>query len=118
MELVEFKNGHVNTVHEHIAITKVKEFLNNHDISKDKGGIHKISTDFFYNIIDMETTTEENRPWESHKEYYDVHYLLNGEETILYNFLSQMLEPNDAHKTGLLVEEPINIKKVVFKVKI
>ncbi|HET0933721.1 TPA: YhcH/YjgK/YiaL family protein, partial [Streptococcus pneumoniae] len=80
---------------------------------------------------------------------YDVHYLLNGEETILYNFLSQMelseykvdddwqqmngealfsiilkknmlllLEPNDAHKTGLLVEEPINIKKVVFKVKI
>ncbi|HEV1480400.1 TPA: YhcH/YjgK/YiaL family protein, partial [Streptococcus pneumoniae] len=90
MELVEFKNGHVNTVHEHIAITKVKEFLNNHDISKDKGGIHKISTDFFYNIIDMETTTEENRPWESHKEYYDVHYLLNGEETILYNFLSQM----------------------------
>lgn len=149
MELVEFKNGHVNTVHEHIAITKVKEFLNNHDISKDKGGIHKISTDFFYNIIDMETTTEENRPWESHKEYYDVHYLLNGEETILYNFLSQMelseykvdddwqqmngealfsiilkknmlllLEPNDSHKTGLLVEEPINIKKVVFKVKI
>ncbi|MBZ4299284.1 YhcH/YjgK/YiaL family protein, partial [Streptococcus pneumoniae] len=77
-------------VHEHIAITKVKEFLNNHDILKDKGGIHKISTDFFYNIIDMETTTEENRPWESHKEYYDVHYLLNGEETILYNFLSQM----------------------------
>ncbi|HGR7705816.1 TPA: YhcH/YjgK/YiaL family protein, partial [Streptococcus pneumoniae] len=29
-----------------------------------------------------------------------------------------LLEPNDAHKTGLLVEEPINIKKVVFKVKI
>ncbi|TVX54131.1 YhcH/YjgK/YiaL family protein, partial [Streptococcus pneumoniae] len=25
MELVEFKNGHVNTVHEHIAITKVNE---------------------------------------------------------------------------------------------
>ncbi|VOV31547.1 Uncharacterised protein [Streptococcus pneumoniae] len=40
MELVEFKNGHVNTVHEHIAITKVKEFLNNHDILKDKVRYH------------------------------------------------------------------------------
>ena len=149
MELIEFNNGQLNTVVEHVALKKVADFLNNHIVSNDEAGIHKISDDFFYNVIEMETTTEDNRPWESHKEYYDVHYLLNGEEIILYNFLSQMelseykvdddwqqmngealfsiilkkdmlllLEPNDAHKTGLLVEEPINIKKVVFKVKI
>ncbi len=45
MELVEFKNGHVNTVHEHIANESKRVSKYNHDIPKDKGDTYKISTD-------------------------------------------------------------------------
>ena len=81
----------------------------------------------------METTDEEHRVWESHRAYYDVYVLFEGKERISYNFLSNMealfdliftpgslllLDPNDAHKTGLIAEEAGPIRKVVFKVKI
>ena len=112
-------------------------------------GNHPVSDDFFYNVIEMTTTTEDERVWESHREFYDVHLIFEGRERIHYNFLSNMeegdydaegdwqqmsgqalfdliftpgslllLDPNDAHKTGLIAEEAGPIRKVVFKVKI
>ena len=97
----------------------------------------------------METTDEEHRVWESHRDYYDVHVLFEGKERISYNFLSNMnledyvkeedwqqmsghsmfdihftpgaillLDPNDAHKTGLKVDQAQDIRKIVFKVRL
>lgn len=104
---------------------------------------------FFYNVIEMTTTTKEKRVWESHRDFYDVHLILEGSERIAFNFISNMslgnynkeddwqqmegealfeipfkknqillLDPNDAHKTGLSVVTPEFLRKVVFKVKI
>ena len=141
MELVQYKGAAVERDIQHPALKKVLEFLQTHDVSQDEKGNHPVSDDFFYNVIEMTTTTEDERVWESHREFYDVR--------IHYNFLSNMeegdydaegdwqqmsgqalfdlvftpgnlllLDPNDAHKTGLIAEEAGPIRKVVFKVKI
>ena len=149
MELVQYKGAAVERDIQHPALKKVLEFLQTHDVSQDKKGNHPVSDDFFYNVIEMTTTTDEERVWESHREFYDVHLIFEGRERIHYNFLSNMeegdydaegdwqqmsgqalfdliftpgslllLDPNDAHKTGLIAEEAGPIRKVVFKVKI
>ena len=48
----------------------------------------------------METTDEEHRVWESHRDYYDVHVLFEGKERISYNFLSNM-NLEDYERRGL-----------------
>ncbi len=150
MEFIQIKENKFESKSSNQAIKQVLDFIQDHDISKDQKGSHKITEDFFYNIIEMETTTPDNRVWESHREYYDIHLILEGQERISYNSLSNLnegeyiaeedyqkidgnslfdiqlsknyllfLDPNDGHKTGLMVNnqsEPL--RKVVFKVKI
>ena len=132
MELVQYKDAVIARDIQHPALKKVVDYLN-----------------FFYNVIEMETTDEEHRVWESHRDYYDVHVLFEGKERISYNFLSNMnledyvkeedwqqmsghsmfdihftpgaillLDPNDAHKTGLKVDQAQDIRKIVFKVRL
>ena len=62
---------------------KVVDYLKTHDVSQDEKGTHSVSDDFFYNVIEMETTDEEHRVWESHRDYYDVHVLFEGKRTNL-----------------------------------
>lgn len=149
MELIQYKDATIARDINHPAVKKVVDFLSEHDVASEEKGTHTVSDDFFYNIIEMETTTPDQRVWESHRAFYDVHVIFEGQERISYNHLSNMklrdydadgdwqqmdglplfdilltpgtvllLDPNDAHKTGLIVAEPKNIKKVVFKVKL
>ena len=135
MELVQYKDAAIARDIQHPALKKVVDYLKTHDVSQEEKGTHTVSDDFFYNVIEMETTDEEHRVWESHRAYYDVHVLFEGKERISYNFLSNMkvedyvkeedwqqmsgtslfdihftpgsillLDPNDAHKTGLKVD--------------
>ena len=138
MELVQYKDAAIARDIQHPALKKVVDYLKTHDVSQEEKGTHTVSEDFFYNVIEMETTDEEHRVWESHRAYYDVHVLFEGKERISYNFLSNMkvedyvkeedwqqmsgsillLDPNDAHKTGLKVDQAQGIRKVVFKVRL
>ena len=149
MELVQYKDAAIARDIQHPALKKVVDYLKTHDVSQEEKGTHTVSDDFFYNVIEMETTDEEHRVWESHRAYYDVHVLFEGKERISYNFLSNMkvedyvkeedwqqmsgpslfdihftpgsillLDPNDAHKTGLKVDQAQGIRKVVFKVRL
>lgn len=43
-------------------------------------GRHDVNEDFYYNVIEYSTTSEENKPFESHREYVDIQMLLSGEE--------------------------------------
>lgn len=62
-----------------------------HDLMAYEKGRHDISGDeFFVNIVEYTTTAPENRFWEAHKEYLDIHFMLNGEEQIDLNFLKNM----------------------------
>lgn len=66
-----------------------------HDLSTFEPGCHEIDGKrLFVNIVQYTTTTPENRFWEAHRQYLDLHLLLLGEEQIDLNFIANM-QPSD-----------------------
>lgn len=62
-------------------LQKIFEFLEKNDVSKFENGRYDIDKDnLFLNIATYNTTTPENRVWEAHKEYIDVHMMIKGKE--------------------------------------
>ena len=132
-------------------IQKCITFIKENDLKSFEVGSHAIDGDnIFVNIVEYTTTTPENRFWEAHKTYIDLHIIFNGEEQIDLNFIHNMTEkapydaekemilldgvkntsvqlvpndflilyPEDAHCTGVQVNEPTFIKKAIFKIKV
>lgn len=82
------------------------EYAANHDLAGFEKGSHKIDGDrLFVNIVEYETTERENRFWEAHREYLDVHLMLNGEEQIDLNFIGNMEQKEFVAKDDFL---PLN----------
>ena len=73
---------------------KIKEcfvYAKANDLKSYKPGRHDIKGDkLFVNLVEYETTNPENRFWEAHKDYIDLHLLLDGKEQIDLNFLKNM----------------------------
>ena len=68
------------------------DYYKENDMENMEAGIYKINGDeFFVNIVEYDTTTVENRFWEAHKEYLDLHLMLLGEERIDLNFLKERM---------------------------
>lgn len=87
--------GNVDHISEYFFLEeKIKEcfsYAKEHDLCVFEKGKHDIRGDEFYvNIVEYTTTTPENRFWEAHKEYLDIHLMLDGEEQIDLNFLKNM----------------------------
>ena len=67
------------------------EYAKNHDLASYEKGSHVIDGDrLFVNIVEYTTTTPEERFWEAHKNYLDVHVVLHGTEQIDLNFIQNM----------------------------
>ncbi len=74
----------------------------NHLIDYETGR-HDIDNDrLFVNIVQYETTTEENRFWEAHRQYLDLHLMLNGTEQIDLNFIANMEQKDYQPKDDFL----------------
>lgn len=74
-------------------------YAKNHDLVSWEKGRHEIDEDrLFVNIVEYTTTVPEERFWEAHRKYLDVHLMLRGTEQIDLNFIRNM-------KTGEFVEE-------------
>lgn len=73
---------------------KVKEcfeYAKNHNLVSYKEGSHEIDGEkLFVNIVEYTTTKPEERFWEAHKNYLDVHVMLQGTEQIDLNFIQNM----------------------------
>lgn len=62
-----------------------------HDLEQLEKGSHAIEgDDLFVNIVEYQTTAPEERFWESHRQYLDVHLMLRGTEQIDLNFIHNM----------------------------
>ena len=62
-----------------------------HDLAEYEPGSYKIQgDDWFVNIVSYETTTPESRFWEAHREYLDVHLMIDGLEQIDLNFIDAL----------------------------
>ena len=67
------------------------EYAKQHDLLQYEKGRHEIDGDrLFVNIAEYETTSADNRFWEVHKNYLDLHLMLNGQEQIDLNFIENM----------------------------
>ncbi len=73
---------------------KVKEcfeYAKNHNLVSYEEGSHEIDGErLFVNIVEYTTTKPEERFWEAHKNYLDVHVMLQGTEQIDLNFIQNM----------------------------
>lgn len=66
-------------------------YAKTNDLLSFEKGSHAIDGErLFVNIVEYETTLAENRFWEAHRNYLDVHYMLDGEEQIDLNFIENM----------------------------
>lgn len=80
---MEFVSLHSNCSAPSHAIEKIKAFLAEHDLAKMDNGEHAIEgEDFYVNIFGYTTTVAEERIWEAHREYLDVHVLIEGSEVV------------------------------------
>lgn len=125
------------------------DYAAQHDLRTLPAGIHEIDGKRMYvNIVEYTTTSPEKRFWEAHREYLDIHILLDGEEQIDLAFTECMKQgeyvpeddflpmeggkngcvvlrrgdflvcyPHDAHRTGVIADQPSMVKKAVFKLK-
>ena len=66
-------------------------YAKEHDLVSYEKGSHPIDGErLFVNIVEYTTTNAEERFWEAHKQYLDVHIMLRGEEQIDLNFIQNM----------------------------
>lgn len=74
----------------------------NNLLSYEKGS-HPIYGDRLYvNIAEYETTVPENRFWEAHKKYLDLHLILRGEERIDIAFIENMKQKDYVEQDDFL----------------
>lgn len=78
-------------------------YANTHDLLAFEKGSHEIDGDkLFVNIVEYTTTEKENRFWEAHRKYLDVHVMLRGEEQIDLNFIQNMKQEEFVEKDDFL----------------
>lgn len=62
-----------------------------HDLAAWEKGSHEIDGErLFVNIVEYTTTVPEERFWEAHQKYLDLHLMLRGNEQIDLNFIQNM----------------------------
>ena len=66
-------------------------YAKEHDLTTYEKGSYKINGDeFFVNIENYATVKREERFWEAHKKYIDVHMIIEGKESIDVSFCDDM----------------------------
>lgn len=87
-------------------VLKCFEYAKSHALIDYEKGSHEIDGDnLFVNIVEYETTTPENRFWEAHRQYLDLHFMLRGPEQIDVNFIDNMEQKEFVEKDDFL---PLN----------
>lgn len=87
-----------------------------HDLKQLEKGSYKIEgDDLFVNVVEYATTTPEERFWESHKQYLDVHLMLDGTEQIDLNFIRNMQVKEFVEKDDFLPMEGEENASVVLR---
>ena len=85
------------------GIKECFEYAKTHDLASFEKGSHEIDGDrLFVNIVEYTTTTPEERFWEAHKKYLDVHVMIRGTEQIDVNFIQNMEQKEFVEKDDFL----------------
>lgn len=91
-------------------------YAKEHDLKSYEKGSHEIDGDrLFANIVEYETTTPENRFWEAHRQYLDLHLMLDGTEQIDLNFIDNLEQGNFVDKDDFLPLEGNSNSHVILR---
>ena len=87
--------GNIHDLDQYSFLTDaIKEFIayaKEHSLQDKEKGFQQIDVKRFnFNRVEYTTTTPENRFWEAHRQYLDVHLLLEGQEQIDLNFIQNL----------------------------
>lgn len=75
------------------GIRECFDYAKAHELRNYGTGSHEIDGErLFVNIVEYETTLPQNRFWEAHRDYLDLHLMLCGTEQIDLNFISNMVQ--------------------------
>lgn len=67
------------------------KYMKEHNMNDYKKGSYDIDGKrLFVNIVEYETTEADKRFWEAHRDYLDIHLMLEGTEQIDMNFIRNM----------------------------
>lgn len=81
-------------------IIKVLEYTILNNLKNYKKGSYEIDgRNLFFNRVSYETKEDKDGFWEGHRDYIDIHIILDGKERIDYNLMGN-LEPIDYKKEG------------------
>lgn len=85
------------------SILKVFEYALNNNVESFKPGSYEIDSDnIFVNVVEYDTKNIEERFWEAHKKYLDVHVIFSGNERINLNFIKNLNVLNYVEKGDFL----------------
>ena len=85
------------------GIKECFDYARTHDLASFEKGSHEIDGErLFVNIVEYTTTVSEERFWEAHKKYLDVHLMLAGMEQIDLNFIQNMEKKEFVEKDDFL----------------
>lgn len=85
------------------SVKRCFSYAQEHDLLQYEKGSHEINgKELFVNIVEYETTTPENRFWEAHRQYLDLHFMLRGPEQIDVNFIDNMEQKEFVEKDDFL----------------
>lgn len=85
------------------TILKVFEYALNNDVASFKPGSYEIDSDkIFVNVVEYDTKEVEERFWEAHKKYLDVHVIFSGNERINLNFIQNLKKLDYVEKDDFL----------------
>ncbi|MDB8820966.1 MULTISPECIES: YhcH/YjgK/YiaL family protein [Peptostreptococcus] len=92
------------------------DYYKNNDLKSFEKGSHEIDGQrLFVNIVEYTTTKPENRFWEAHKNYLDLHLMLDGCEQIDLNFINNMKLGEFVEKDDFLPMEGPKNSSVVLR---
>lgn len=98
------------------AVRECFEYADKHDLGSDEPGRYTIDGErLFVNLVEYTTTRPEERFWEAHQSYLDVHLMLDGEEQIDLNFIQNMEQKPYVEKDDFLPMEGEKNSSVILR---
>lgn len=98
------------------AVMECFDYAQAHDLKSYDKGSHEIDGKrLFVNIVEYQTVTAEERFWEAHREYLDIHLMLDGREQIDLGFIQDMEVKDYVPADDFLPMEGAKNSSVVLK---
>lgn len=98
------------------AVRECFEYAKKHELLSYEPGRYIIDGErLFVNLVEYTTTQPEERFWEAHKYYLDVHLMLDGEEQIDLNFIQNMEQKLFVEKDDFLPMEGEKNSSVILR---